>query len=56
MSERLDRVLCSLFWKDRFPSTMVLHEGFLGSDHCPLVVYAHWIEKREPRYFLFENC
>lgn len=51
VKERLDRALCSVSWKQKFPNTVVLHEFILGSDHCPLIVNTHWNERRGPRHF-----
>lgn len=40
---RLDRALCNMEWRDRFPEATVMHLPIIGSDHCPVVVqmYAH---------------
>lgn len=53
--ERLDRALCSIAWKEVFPTTTVLHEEAIGSDHCPIIVNNRWEDRKGSRSFKFEN-
>ncbi|XP_073060288.1 uncharacterized protein [Primulina eburnea] len=56
---RLDRFVCNLDWRRRFPTASVENLDYFGSDHRPisltLVPRAHRIIKKYPRRFTFEH-
>lgn len=37
--ERLDKAYTNVEWRERFPYAQVLHDCFIGLDHCPSIVY-----------------
>lgn len=53
--KRLDRVLYSKNWADRFNSIRVSHLARRLSDHHPLFIIAQKIEERCPSSFRFQN-
>ncbi|XP_062020794.1 uncharacterized protein LOC133737202 [Rosa rugosa] len=52
--ERLDRVVGNAKWLCSWPDSLVYHEPRIGSDHCPLVVYAQPRITKAPKQFRFE--
>ncbi|GKV02210.1 hypothetical protein SLEP1_g14669 [Rubroshorea leprosula] len=54
VQRRLDRALANSAWQNLFPSTQVLHELRLGSDHCPLVLSTDAIPKPKGKRFRYE--
>jgi hypothetical protein len=51
---RLDRVLCSVDWEDRFPNCLLQSLSSDDSDHCPLLLGLHDIKPGQRR-FHFES-
>lgn len=38
MSERLDRGLCDIDWRNLFPEACIKHLAYSQSDHCPILL------------------
>ncbi|KAL4378358.1 hypothetical protein GQ457_02G030160 [Hibiscus cannabinus] len=53
--EKLDRVLCSPNWNIAFPKAVVMLDIAMGSDHAPVIIYLHGVNKKGKKDFKFES-
>ena len=54
VKERLDRVITNVEWLYWYPNSVVVHESFRGSDHCPIILFSD-PKRRKPKIpFRFE--
>ncbi|KAJ9176443.1 hypothetical protein P3X46_011753 [Hevea brasiliensis] len=55
VEERLDRALCNIQWRMKFPNATVYHLQHLNSDHCPLIIKLSLVTcRRQPQFKFLE--
>lgn len=56
IKERHDRAVSNHCFLDAFSKVQVFHLDHAGSDHCPVLIYLKFCDKKTPRSFKFEKC
>jgi hypothetical protein len=52
---KLDRILVTDNWEDKFPKCYAWSKARVGSDHCPLILDSGEQGNSRPRYFFFQE-
>ncbi|CAN1337148.1 hypothetical protein LINPERPRIM_LOCUS37476, partial [Linum perenne] len=52
--KKLDRALCNVEWKYKFPISFVINKPIIGSDHSPILLKEGPDKIRKRRGFRFE--
>jgi hypothetical protein len=52
---KLDRILVSETWKNKFPTCFAWSKARIGSDHCPLILNSGEHGATRPKYFSFDE-
>ncbi|KAF7823513.1 reverse transcriptase [Senna tora] len=55
VKERLDRAVCNVSFREVFQRAQLIHQDFIGSDHCPIVLFFDFKDKKTLWCFKFEQ-
>ncbi|CAN0873079.1 hypothetical protein LINGRAHAP2_LOCUS10282 [Linum grandiflorum] len=53
--QRLDRLLCNVDWREKFPKAFVSHLPMIQSDHCPIILRMEPALVYHRHRFMYEN-